>query len=456
MDTNYILQEQDRQKLDGIVKKMIDNGESDSDIKTVVSDFKKIYGKKPSTAQKALSVSASLLGPFGGLATKTGRAQLAEGARLVGGSTLTSMAKPLVSFTSGVSGLLGAEEPNKAVNFPIIGPVSPYASPKDAGTTALARKLGANVSPEQVLEAKRTQPERTLGQLGTAATSYLEAGVPGLSAVAKKPITLLAEKLYQSALKPSTKLAPEAVKDIVQTGLKENVWLTQGGVERAAAKIDDLEKALGAAIEEGKAAGAKIELKGLKDFVDPIRKWYDTVDVAGSKSAKEYIDKTIKDLSRKYGKSIPIEEAQKLKVNTTRMLRNAYGELSNVQKETQKQITRFLKEGIVEKAPAVGTINNRLKSLYRLDEALGKASNRVGNLNLLGLGSKVLAGAGATIGGTKGALLGLLGGIATKPALKSGAAIGLQNLANGVGQAANAVRIPTTMLLNQLLGKERK
>ena len=56
-----VLKEADRQKLDGIVQKMIKNGESDANIKFVVKDFKSRYGVKPkgvSTGQNTASQSA--------------------------------------------------------------------------------------------------------------------------------------------------------------------------------------------------------------------------------------------------------------------------------------------------------------------------------------------------------------------------------------------------------------
>jgi len=282
----------------------------------------------------------------------------------------------------------------------------------------------------------------------TAASFGVGAAVPIASDVLKKPITKLAERIYQSALKPSEDALAQGV---VKTGLKEKVWLTKGGVEKAAQKIDDLESQLDEAIKAGTAEGKTVPTNGLKKFVDPIRGWFETVDVKASKAAQEYIDDTLKTFKKKYGNEIPIEEAQKLKVNTMRLIRNSYGELSNVQKETQKQMARFLKEGIVEKSPVVGDVNARLKSLYTLDEALGKASKRIGNLNLLGLGLK----AGSALGGGKGAIMGLLGDLTDKAAVKSGAAIGLNNFANLAGQGVTNAKAPVTFLLNKLIEKTR-
>lgn len=51
MDTNLILKEEDRVRLDEVVQKMVANKEPDSNIRFVVNDFKKVYGQ-PKTALK--------------------------------------------------------------------------------------------------------------------------------------------------------------------------------------------------------------------------------------------------------------------------------------------------------------------------------------------------------------------------------------------------------------------
>ena len=60
-----VLKEADRQKLAGIVQKMVSNGESDANIKTMVQTFKSKYGVKSkgvSTGQNTASQSASVNG----------------------------------------------------------------------------------------------------------------------------------------------------------------------------------------------------------------------------------------------------------------------------------------------------------------------------------------------------------------------------------------------------------
>jgi len=367
------------------------------------------------------------------------RQAAAEVPKMVAGSTAQLVAKPFVSLRAGLTGDYAP------VEVPVAGSVRPYENPLSPASQYIAQGAGKKASPEEVAAARKIGLSNLGEAAGTVAGAALETATLGAGGSLKRPLTRVAERLYQSALKPSAEAIEQGV---VKTGLAERVWLTKGGVEKAASKIDELEGALGKVIDAAKEQGLKVPTSGLREFVDPIRKWYETVDVAGSKAAQKYIDDTLKGFTKKYGANVPIEKAQELKVNTMRLLRNSYGELSNVQKETQKQVARFLKEGIVEKAPAVGDINARLKNLYALDQSLESASRRIGNLNLLGLGGKI----GAAAGGKMGAALGLVADVLDKAAVKSGVAIGVNELAKLAGPGST---IPATVLLNYVLGKTK-
>ena len=236
-----------------------------------------------------------------------------------------------------------------------------------------------------------------------------------------------AEKLYQSALKPPGKLGVEGQKAVVRTGLQEGIVLSESGIRKTAGVIDDLESQLGKAIDSA-PPGTVIKVKELKPFVDSAKKVLaNTTDVAQSRKAKKAIDDIWRAFKRKHGRSIDVAAAQELKVNTYKWLRESYDKLATPVKEANKQLARGLKEGILEAVPTVGELNPRLKSLYTFDDALEKSAARLGNLNLLGLGSKVLGGG----------LRGKLGGAAAfvnqflgAPGSKSFGAIKLNKLAN--------------------------
>ena len=90
--------------------------------------------------------------------------------------------------------------------------------------------------------------------------------------------------------------------------------------------------------------------------------------------------------------------AQQVKTNTYRLLKNHYEKLSAPAIEGSKQIARGMKEGIVKVAPIVENINKRLGDLYNFEHQLERARGRIGNLNVISLGSKVLGVAGGKVG----------------------------------------------------------
>lgn len=462
MPTEIQLQEPDRQRLDGIVQKMVANNEPDENIQLVVDDFKQKYGKPKEnwyvSGVKKAANPGLLLGPLGQLATSKGREQVKEGAKALIGSTANLAARSGLSFAKGVTGLAGLDMvPDNGVNIPGLGQVKPFATKQSAPVLAYAKNKGLNVTPEMVSESKAYTNKQALDDALTAATAYLEAGAPGASSLVKKPFTLLAEKLYQSALKPSKTFGPEVVKNIVKTGLEEKVWLTKGGVENMANKINMFESQIGDAIEAGKANGVKISTEGLQKYVDEAKDFFKyDVDTEAAKKAVKELDDLVKNFKKTYGEEIPIEVAQKIKVKTGQQLKKYYDRLTSVGVEGRKQVTRFLKDKIVEKAPIVGDANKRLQALYDLDKALDSASTRIGNLNIFSLGGKIMTGVGATAGGLKGAALGAVGSILSGPAAKSGLAIGLDLLGKSAGATATgSIRVPVTASLNKALEGSR-
>jgi len=98
--------------------------------------------------------------------------------------------------------------------------------------------------------------------------------------------------------------------------------------------------------------------------------------------------------------------------------------------------------------PFVGDINSRLKNLYHFDKALSKAQGRMANLNLLGLGGKLILTGGT---GPLGKSLAVLSEIAGKGGIKSGLAIGLNDLAKGGGKEIEKGKGGTSFSFNSKL-----
>jgi hypothetical protein len=294
--------------------------------------------------------------------------------------------------------------------------------------------------------------KQSLGKTAMQAVDIASVALP-IEKLLTTPLTKAALKLYRSGMKPADIIKAGKVvtsaDEIAQTGVKERIWLTQGGVEKVARKIDVLESALGDAIDEAKGMGKKIDALALKDYVDEAKNLFQNqVGVKDAEKAISEIGSLYKNFIKKYGYEIPIEKAQEIKVATGNALKKYYNLKTSMGKiEGEKQIVRGLKEKIVEQAPMVGDVNKRLSDLYKFDQALTKASRRIRNLNLLGLPSKIAGG----IGGTKGFIAGKLLEIADSPAIKSGIAINLDRLATTGQDVFKGVKIPLASLITKII-----
>jgi hypothetical protein len=303
-------------------------------------------------------------------------------------------------------------------------------------------------TPFGVIKDVYTQPK---SESVMQAIDIASAGLP-VEKLLKTPLTKVAEKLYQTAMKPgAVKVAGKVVveaKDIVKIGLDEGVWLTKGGVERVATKIDDFEDMLGKVIDEAKQKGVTISTKGLKSYLAEAKKFFSNqFNVEDAKKSVAEIDAIGNKFIKEFGDNIPIEKAQEIKVATGQALRKYYDKMSSAGIEGTKQGVRYLKDKIVEAAPQAGNINQRLSNLYKFDQALQKASGRIGNLNLLGLPSKI----GGAVAGAHGAVVGKLMELLDAPSIKSGLAIGLDRLAKGGQTALKGVKIPLSNLINHIV-----
>jgi hypothetical protein len=306
------------------------------------------------------------------------------------------------------------------------------------------------------------QGKSVTGEAVGEALSVATAGLP-IEKLLVAPLKGTAKWLYQSALKipkstlnqvlKSGETTLQAGKRLAETGLKERIWLTQGGAERAANKIDNLEGLLDDVIKKAGAEGNKISTYGLKKQIDETKKFFENAfDTDFAKKATAEIDNIYQGFKKKYGTFIPIEQAQKIKTATYSNLKKYFGELSGASQEAQKSGVRFLKEGIVKAAPETGGINKRLGALYDLDRALDSFTSRTKNLNLLGLPSKL----GGAVSGLKGAVIGKGLELLEGPTLKSGTAILLNELTKAGGAGIKATKVPAINAVNYLLKKLRE
>ena len=268
-----------------------------------------------------------------------------------------------------------------------------------------------------------------------------------ISVLGEGALKKVAEKLYQSALKPSTAIQPGKVQELVQTGLNEKILLTQHAKDVVAGKIDALDDAIGNAIQFAEDSGKTVSASEIKPFIESSKKFFGTqFDVKAGEKAISELDDFYTNFVTKYGDELPPTVAQQLKRDTMALLRMSYGQLSTVSFEGQKAGAAGLRTGIEKATEGVaGEINKKMAKFIELDEVLDKAVTRFGNSNLFSLTGSVI-GTAAAGGGFPGVVAAGLSSLLELPHLKSAAAIVL----NELGKMSSKTGVPLQALLGRL------
>lgn len=272
-----------------------------------------------------------------------------------------------------------------------------------------------------------------LTELGSSALLYGASKIAGSAAP-------LAEKLYQSALKPS-KAVTRKFPDVVQTGIKEGIILSNGSIDDVAGMIDDIDLAIASRIDDTVKAGgnnAVIPIDDVLTRLDDTKKFFGQT-IGGSKYVDQLdnLAETFRAERMAAGEisGIPVDKAQELKRNTYQLLRKAYGELKSAETEGMKDLARGLKEEIASRVPEIAQLNAKQSKLIGLDAALADFARRNANKEIIGLAPGVGVGVGSVKDGMAGAIKGgfiakLIKGVFDDPTVKSALAIGIDKLSS--------------------------
>lgn len=269
---------------------------------------------------------------------------------------------------------------------------------------------------------------RTLG-----AAVPVVAGSPEVRAAAGKVAAPLAnmadstaQRMYQSALKPSTTINPAQVKNMVQTGLQNEIPVSEAGATKLSGLIEDLNDKIKTQIQAGSNSGATINKFAVASRLADTAKRFSTqvnpeADLnAVSESGNEFL--------RNQPAQIPAADAQALKQGTYAQLKGkSYGEMQTATKESQKALARGIKEELNQQFPELASLNAQDSKLYQLDGILEKAVQRQSNHQLIGLSTPAAAAAGGVITGSGvGAMAAaVLKAVIDDPVMKSRLAIAL-------------------------------
>lgn len=275
------------------------------------------------------------------------------------------------------------------------------------------------------------------GALARGGTQVL-AGKAAEKVQASIPVQDAARKLYQSALKPSTKLTDTARTSVLDTGLREGIPVSAGGVEKLGNLMDDVNDQIANTIQQANTQGATVnKYKVASRLTDAYKTASNQVTPAKAQTA---VGKAGNEFLADNPAEIPIGEAQAKKQGTYQQIKKSYGQLSPAAIESQKALARGLKEEIANQFPEVGDLNARESKLIGLDKELERAVGRISNHQLMGIGTPLAAAGAKAVTGSSGiaAAAAMLKAIVDDPYVKSKLAIAISKSGGITLDAAKA------------------
>lgn len=335
------------------------------------------------------------------------------------------------------------------------------------GAVGAGALLGSGIEQGTQLLTGSPEAPQSLGEAGLRAGQELatqEAAELGGRAIAKPiewgmgRLVPYAERLYQTALKPSIATGAEKAAELTATGLRERIPVSAKGYEMGRAKINALNQEIADKIAtRSQQLGAVIDPKNVVKELEAKRPWATLqvnpeADIQALNNAKaEFLRQhTVEAPYTKLGaftdpaeaeamgsmyypagqgststvQPMTLSKAQAIKQGTYQRLQGAYDELGTAKTEYQKALARGLKNDIVANFPELKGLNARDSSLIDLMDELEKHAVRA----TTGQGGMRLgtAAVGAMTGHPAvGATLGVMGSLYRDPVFRSRLAIAL-------------------------------
>lgn len=316
--------------------------------------------------------------------------------------------------------------------IPFLGPQMDQAG-TNIGTGKTAEGLGQSVGMGLNVSAPAV-----VGAAGKALGS-----VPGVGTAADA----LSRRMYQTSMKPSTTLGPTRVGQIVDTGLTNEIPISEGGLSKLNDLVSDLNSKVQAKIQAGSNAGATVNKFDVTSRLNPTATRFATQ--ANPEADMAAIANSGNEFLRNQPNEIPAADAQAVKSGTYKQLSSkAYGELDSAAVESQKALARGIKEELETQFPEIKGLNADEGKLLGLQPVLERAVSRINNRDILSLGGKIIStGAGGAIGALsgnpEGAAIGSAGALAlhyvmTDPVIQSRLAFALQRASKGTLPAGAA------------------
>lgn len=227
------------------------------------------------------------------------------------------------------------------------------------------------------------------GALAAGKQAALQGAVQGLGDLAIKPgLSYLGQRFMQSAVKPGLKSATRALAagettpPIVQTLLDQGVNVTAGGYRKLQTLLNATNDEISAAIAPINAGITPIKVAGR--LRDTARTFAEQVNPQADLEAISHVGENFLE-TQAHRATMPIQEAQVMKVGTYNRLGEKYGQMSAAGIEAEKGLARGLKEEIANEVPDVSALNAKEGKLLEALYAVGKRVALSGNANPVGI-----------------------------------------------------------------------
>jgi hypothetical protein len=249
-----------------------------------------------------------------------------------------------------------------------------------------------------------------------------------------------ATKAYLSALKPSKKVPIATQQKIADVGLGRTgegfIGTTKKGLDKLSDTIDIVNTDISSVIDNSTGTILTDDiLARVKSSLEVVK------DAPNSNQVTGEIMKYLDEVRGSKGPVMTVQDAQGMKRYIYRRLKDAYGEMSSVMKQVDKDIARGAKEEIYNLHPELQQLNARDSGLLELERVLDDAVKRIGKRDTLGLteGGAVIAGA-LSGGASKAWEAGMIAKIIKSPAIQARIAF-LVNKAAAMPMAAKNISL---------------
>jgi len=275
---------------------------------------------------------------------------------------------------------------------------------------------------------------RTVSKVGAGMEPVNIALSPAKAAIGTLTPKTLPTDLYKSAAKfPTTldvKYGPGTRTRLAETAIKHKIMPTEAGVIKLAEFDEILGKKVGKLIDDATEAGKTIPKAQVYQKLKEARRSVGGVRVGAQKNLAQ-VNQVAKELAEQLdnikGNDLTPRQVQDLKISAQAAAKYVPGTTpeKGVEKAA-KAIAEASKTGIEETVPGVRETNIELSRLKELADPLKRAAGRIENRDLIGIGTPIKAVAGGELAGGRGAVAGLLAGMAESK--KAQMALGLQAL----------------------------